>query len=125
MHNKAYHRPKGLVGVGGVFPPMLAFRAAPPLALLFVAALVAVSVPVGATTALDCVKIHRYNAAESIGIRASPGREIEIAVQSTMPGNGIAVVALISPTLCTGVGLPPLNSGAGYDPTAPVYLPLP
>lgn len=103
---------------------MLAFRSATRLAILVAATLLVAAAPVDASGALDCVKVHRFNAGNSIGVRASPGREIEFALESTEPGDGLGLVALISPTLCAGIGVPSLKS-ASFDPSAPVYLPLP
>lgn len=94
-----------------------------PFGLLALAMLIlaAAPVPLAGAGVADCVSVEAASFAERLAIIAHGGRQVALGFAAPAPGDGVSFVAYISPTLCTGVGLPsPISGTSGASlPTAP------
>lgn len=55
--------------------------------------------------ASGCIDVEYWSFGEGLHVIADTGREIALGVTSSSPGDGIAAVLIITPALCSGVGV--------------------
>lgn len=71
----------------------------------------------------DCVTLETASFAERLRIIAHGGRQIALGFATPAPGDGVSMVAYISPTLCTGIGLPSPITATSGEPVVVVEAP--
>ena len=111
---------------------------AAPRALLALAVLALAMVPLPYAAADDCVEVSTATFSEGMRIIANAGRNIALGFRSGDPGDGVAFVVIITPSVCSGFGLGGSLEVAGIDPVhaagqtqdwaldqVPLVLPLP
>lgn len=74
--------------------------------------------------ASDCVELNTATFSEGFRVIANAGRQVALGFRSGTPGDGVAFVVIITPAVCTGLGVSPSESSAVRE-QAPSFLPLP
>lgn len=100
-----------------------------PRAMIALAMLAVAFVPVPTAIADDCVELNTatFDIQEGLRLIANTGRQLTFGIRSGDPGDGLALILIVTPGVCSGFGLTP--GGLDFDPeelqnNAPL-LPLP
>lgn len=95
--------------------------------LLAAALVVAAALPLAhaGDTGSDCITLEADSFSERLAVIAYGGRELALGVTAPDPGDGIALVAYITPSVCTGLGAPVSAGRGSVDTDVPRYPALP
>lgn len=107
-----------------------------PRAFVILAILCAAIVPVPMASAGACVDVDADTFSDTFRVIANTGNQIALGFRAPAPGDGVAFVVIITPSLCGGVGVgagdlsgqsarDTLDDLAETAANAPSFLPLP
>ncbi|HUR68316.1 MAG TPA: hypothetical protein VM370_03655 [Candidatus Thermoplasmatota archaeon] len=81
-----------------------------PRAIVLAGIIALAIVPLPFAAASDCVELDTATFANGLHVIANAGRQLALGFQSDTPGDGMSFVVIVTPSVCSGVGL-----GDGLD----------
>lgn len=76
-----------------------------PRAIMALAVVTLALVPLPVAAADECVEVTTATFSEGMRVIANAGRQIALGFRSGDPGDGVAFVVIITPSVCSGLGL--------------------